>query len=89
MRAAFSKVELIQFHAVVLQARRLMEVSGTASAEHFVEYEALGVRPKNIDRGRDAHMAAIKALFKGMELAVHVDGRGRPVLNRARSEFRL
>jgi hypothetical protein len=61
------KDELIQMHTLLCQIKNHLENTGVAAADHFREYDDLGVSPVHVHRSKGDHKRAIFLL--GKELA--------------------
>ena len=70
--------ELIHFHGLLFEIRRYLEREGEVSPDAFTRYDANGVRPNHIHRGKAAHERAIALLLDGFANGLETYGPEQP-----------
>lgn len=70
--------ELVHLHGLLFEVRRYLEREDQVPPTAFVRYDANGVLPTHIHRGKEAHQRAIVLLLEGFATGIEADGSERP-----------
>ena len=70
--------ELVHLHGLLSEARLYLEAEEFVPPDAFVRYDANGVRPNHIHRGKEVHERAIGLLLAGFARSTEARTPERP-----------
>lgn len=70
--------ELVHLHGLLFEVRRYLERKGYVPPTAFARYDANGVLPNHIHRGKVAHQRAIALLLESFAGGIDAHGTERP-----------